>query len=131
MERKWPESARWTENDISERSYRNRERIDASIARAMSYLTDPEKKKRIGVRLCVRCYYSGGTMAGQAFTSWNCRVCLKDQINWPNTNPPLACNPCAEKYKICKECGADIYMRVRRNNTQQLQAQAGLTNEKE
>lgn len=116
MERKWPESARWTENDVANEGYRNREQMDILIARAMSYLMDSEKSKRLHAGLCSCCFYKGSGLAGQAFTEWNCRVCLKDQPSWPNTATPLACDKCSEKYKLCKTCGADLYLRVKRSN---------------
>lgn len=117
---KWPESARWTENNVSERGGRNRERMDMSIARAMNYLMDGEKGKRLEQRLCPACFYGGSNMAGQAFTEWNCRVCLEDQPNWPNTAVPMICRPCSSTHKLCHVCGADLYLRVRRNNVTRL-----------
>ncbi len=126
---KWPETARWTEHDVGERGYRNREQMDFSIARAMSYLLDNEKKKRIGALLCKTCFYSGGRMAGQAFTEWNCRVCLKDQPDWPNTGTPLACEKCAREHNICKECGADLWLRVRRSNCKLIDSKGGCKSE--
>lgn len=116
MDRLWPPSAKWKEDDVSYKSYSNKERMDFSVARAMNYLTDPDKQKRLKEGYCPCCYYSGGKMAGQAFTQWNCRACLKTQPEWPNTATPLVCKKCSEKHKICVECGADIFLRVRRNN---------------
>lgn len=114
---KWPETARWTENDVSYKGGSNKERIDFSVARAMNLLTDPDKKKRREQGLCSWCYYDGGRMAGQAFTDWNCRACLKDQPAWPNTGHPLICDQCCKRHTLCRECGADLFLRVRRNNT--------------
>lgn len=120
MDQRWNESARWTEQDVSARSFSNKEQIDFSVARAIRYLVDPERMKRLTQRLCVKCFYQGSSMAGQAMTRWNCRVCLKDQMMWPNTATPLACKSCADDHKICTDCGADLYLRVRRNNVKLL-----------
>ena len=117
MERKWPASAQWTEDDVAHQGSRNKDRIDSSVAKAMKYLTDPDKKKRLERCRCLACFYSGPSLSGQAFTEWNCRVCLKDQSMWPNTNPPLSCEDCAKKFKICLICGADLHLRVKRSNT--------------
>jgi len=116
MERKWPPSARWTEDDVAQVGFRNKERMDFSVARAMNFLMDRDKEKRLKSNLCALCFYSGPGMAGQAITGWNCRVCLKDQPLWGNTSPPLACEKCSKKHKLCTDCGADLYLRVRRSN---------------
>jgi len=116
MDRFWPDTARWTEGDVAYKGTSNRERMDFAIARAMNYLLDKDKAKRLEAHLCPCCFYSGPSMAGQAMTRWNCRACLKEQQLWPNTATPLLCVRCAKKHKLCVDCGADLYLRVRRNN---------------
>ena len=129
MDRIWPKEACWTEDDVSHTGYGNREQMDFLIARAMSYLTDPERSKRREAGLCVYCFYRGSQMTGQAFTKWNCRACLQDQGMWPNTGTPMICNFCSDKHKLCKSCGADLFLRVKRSNVLLLKGSAGVTND--
>jgi len=120
MERKWSKEFRLTENDVSDRSRSKKEQIDFNVARALQYLSDPDKRKRLESGNCIACFYGGSSLAGQAFTDWNCRACLKDQASWPNTNPPIVCDACSKKHKICKGCGADLHLRIKRSNVEPL-----------
>lgn len=122
MERIWPKSAKLTENDVSEKGWRAKERIDSSVARAISYLVDPNKKDRIEKGLCKLCFYSGSKISGAAMTKWNCRACLQNQGLYGCLAVPEVCDKCSKKYSLCKECGSDIHLRVRRNNTNLLDA---------
>ena len=73
---------------------------------------DPKKQERVAACLCKRCMYST-TLAGQAFTSWKCGICEKEDLN-SNTDTPVLCLNCAKQHKLCMDCGTDLNGKDRR-----------------
>jgi len=91
-----------------------KDRIESVLLRANKYKHDPDKKDRLSSQQCVWCFYTP-TMAGQAFTSRECGLCGRD-MKFGNTNTDAFCKDCAKEHGLCKHCGGDIKMRVRRRN---------------
>lgn len=100
-------------NSVNLATCRNRERVAALRVMLTNLDTDPERAKRLAQYTCALCWYASGGMSGQAFSDWTCRVC-GDKYSHPNTATPRVCHQCAEKHKLCHECGADMGMKARR-----------------
>lgn len=84
------------------------ERYAANMQNRLNqYQADDRKASRIRDRLCRTCYYLRGGLAGQAFTSYTCQECGKEQSH-PNTAVPKYCAACSDKYGACQDCGADM-----------------------
>ena len=108
---------RLTEGRVSELSFRHKEYAQFKIARALAYLIDKDKSARLKALTCSYCFYfNSGSLAGQAFTEWTCEVCEKDQMH-SNTGVPIACDACAKRHSLCKECGSDLHGRCRRKGS--------------
>ncbi|MGG4438389.1 hypothetical protein AAXE64_27945 [Priestia megaterium] len=69
------------------------------------YDIDLEKESRLNQQLCKTCHYLKSSMAGQAFTKYNCQHCGEEHHH-PNTNVPKYCPACSDKFDMCKKCGA-------------------------
>lgn len=73
---------------------------------------DPEKHNRVQSCLCRMCYY-GSRIGGHAITVEPCMCCGEEQT-YGSTNTDALCLNCAKTTGLCKHCGADIELRVRR-----------------
>ncbi len=80
---------------------------------ATKLINDPERGARLKKGLCISCYYSSHTVAGQAITSRACMSCGKTQT-YSSTATDALCHPCAVDHDLCKKCGGDVYLRTRR-----------------
>jgi len=96
-----------TKSEIEYRLDQQRERVAATVKRALNYLNDPEKSKRHQEQYCLCCYYSEGTMAGAALTESQCGICEKE-MKWSSTHQEVLCLDCAKQYRLCRECGSTI-----------------------
>jgi hypothetical protein len=83
------------------------------IFRAMNFLRDPEKKKRVEEGECKACFYIRGKIGGAAMTTQPCGVCGKDQL-YGSTSTDKICKPCGKRTDLCVHCGGDLLMRPRR-----------------
>lgn len=90
-----------------------RHRLQHAIEYARRIQEDPDRPKRHAKGECPACYYSGGRMAGQAFTQRQCGLC-DAVILHSNTAVPVLCGPCADKHGLCRNCGGDREMKSRR-----------------
>ena len=52
----------------------------------------------------IYCDENHWTMAGDALTSWTCKLCGLSDIN-PDTDVPVICNTCANLTGRCQKCG--------------------------
>lgn len=87
--------------------------VDRVIALAAAMEEDIDKPARIARGLCPSCYYDGSRMAGAAMTTQPCAACGVDQ-HYGSTATDALCLPCATEHSLCKRCGGDREMRVRR-----------------
>lgn len=94
----------WTEASKS--------RMQSIIDLAMKLEHDPEKHNRVQSCLCRMCYY-GSRIGGAAITAEACMCCGEEQT-YGSTNTDALCLNCAKTTGLCKHCGADIELRVRR-----------------
>lgn len=79
-------------------------------------INDPDKIDRLRKHECIACYYTskiGGRIGGAACTSKPCMSCGKNEM-YGSTNTDELCLECAQKHSLCKHCGGDHAMRVRR-----------------
>jgi len=96
---------------------RNTERSKDSVAHyidtAQKLTTDSEREQREKQHLCTSCYYIP-RVSGSAVSSRPCMGCSV-VIQHGSTNVPELCLDCAKKYELCRQCGGDIKLRVRRS----------------
>lgn len=84
------------------------------IARRLQH--DPEKKKRERDQKCIHCYYVMRVrIGGAAMTTRPCALCPTEQT-FASTATDALCMPCARNNDLCKQCGGDIRLRVRRTD---------------
>lgn len=82
------------------------------IAKADEIKTDARKKERVKACECAACFYRSG-IGGAAMTNRPCMSCGKNQL-YGSTYTDVLCLDCAEMHRLCKHCGGDLEMRVRR-----------------
>lgn len=87
---------------------------ETTVTYALEYLADPEKQKREEVPECRSCFYLKRQRVGGAAMTWKpCGVCGVE-MSFGSTNTDDVCRDCAKKHELCKHCGADLHLRVRR-----------------
>jgi len=84
-----------------------------NVARKLT--EDPQKSEREARSLCRCCFYVISSAGGAAITEQPCGLCLAPQ-SYGSTNTDVLCLPCAREHSLCKRCGGDRDMRVRRRN---------------
>lgn len=82
------------------------------IEHCRKIVEDPDKEKRIKAKECVICFYSS-KVGGSVLTYHMCESCGKE-MSFVNTCVDVLCEDCAEKMRLCKHCGADMDMKLRR-----------------
>ena len=87
--------------------------VERVIALAAAMDEDIDKPARIARGLCPSCHYDGARMAAAACTTQPCAACgVPQSYGSPATD--VLCLPCATEHSLCKRCGGDREMRVRR-----------------
>lgn len=87
---------------------------DATVAKALKYLDDPDRLLRIKASQCKTCFYVLYTRMGQEVdTERPCGVCGKIESYTSTSTDPI-CYHCAVENELCKRCGGDLHMRPRR-----------------
>ena len=94
----------WTE--------RSKYAMNQVVDLAEKMTTDPDKKQRMICHECIPCYY-GSRVGGSVMTTQPCMSCGKEEM-YPSTNTDALCLDCARSHELCKHCGGDIKMRIRR-----------------
>lgn len=87
-------------------------RVESIIKRAKEIELDTLKAERIKACECKACFYSD-RIGGAAITSRPC-MCCNEMQHYGSTATNTLCKPCATKHDLCKRCGGDIELRVRR-----------------
>lgn len=114
------ERMKLTEDDINQVGWRHKEYAQISIAKAMAYLIDRDKKDRLKKQECAYCFYfCSSRIGGQAMTNWNCKACGRQDM-YGNTAVPSICNSCATKHALCTRCAGDVHMRVSRRGSERI-----------
>lgn len=88
--------------------------LESTVRRAREATEDPRKAERLAKPECVVCYYIYPDRIGGAMvTTTDCGVC-GTRIGSGNTNVDVVCPECAKANDLCRHCGADLKLRVRR-----------------
>lgn len=93
-------------NDITFASRLSESRIQETLRLANQLTNDPQRDIRLARHECKPCFYRQ-SIAGQAFTAYECKLCETTHQH-PNTNTPDLCGPCADQNHLCQRCGADL-----------------------
>lgn len=93
-------------SDIKDASRWSDMRAQEILRLADNLTNDPHRDMRLARHECKPCYYRQ-SMAGQAFTAYECKLCETTHQH-PNTNTPALCSPCADRNHLCQRCGADL-----------------------
>lgn len=72
-----------------------------------AYETDSQSVARMQARECKTCYYLKNAAAMQAFTSYTCKNCEKEEM-YQNSHVPSYCMDCSNAYSCCVRCGAGL-----------------------
>ena len=88
------------------------QRVQAYVELCEEVFLDLRRDDRLAKQECKMCFYRT-KIAGQAFTEWKCKACDRSGNN-SDTAVPELCMECAEKYRLCRHCGADIDGKDRR-----------------
>jgi hypothetical protein len=92
---------------------RSKDILGHILERAKTLQTDTEKQERLKQQECVVCYYSQ-KVGGSAMTNSSCKNCEKEML-FASTYTDELCIECAIGESLCKHCGADIELKIRRN----------------
>jgi hypothetical protein len=82
----------------------------STVEKGLLYLADPDKKTRLE---CPTCYYLLARIGGACMTTQPCGLCGTPQT-YGSTATDALCETCARRDSLCKHCGGDLHMRVRR-----------------
>lgn len=91
---------------------RAQQRVRGWLEHAAEVQADGRKAERRARLECVACFY-GGRIGGAAMTSRPCMCCGSREL-YSSTATDALCRPCATAGDLCKRCGGDREMRVRR-----------------
>lgn len=109
MQRKAPEM---TQSLMQSATARAGAYVNRILAGAKALELDERKVERIAKHECKSCFY-GGRMGGAAMTEQPCMSCTQPQL-YSSTATDVLCRPCAEYASLCKHCGGDLEMRLKR-----------------
>lgn len=93
----------------------SKSRVEEVIKQAELLIDDPQRKERKEKQLCKCCFYASARIGGAAMTTRPCMSCEKEQM-YGSTATDVLCMVCAKEGELCKQCGADVDLRVRRRN---------------
>jgi hypothetical protein len=97
-----------TKEAIKYNTQRSKEKAEYYIHKVSLYTIDKDKEQRVKGCECRTCYYIyGDRISGQAFTTYECGICHKED-RWSNTNHPEICLNCAKENELCCYCGAKL-----------------------
>jgi hypothetical protein len=109
-----------TESDILHSTDLNRYYAEARVKSSILFLSDGEKKKRLESVQCKFCFYMRtDRIGGASMTTRPCGIC-DDEMQFGSTCTDKICKKCAKEYDLCKYCGGDLEMRIRRKLRKEL-----------
>lgn len=91
-------------------------RVQNALRLAESLQNDTDRVERLKFSECKACYYISrgqGRIGGAAVTSTSCRLCAGEMV-FSSTVTEELCSPCAKKESLCRHCGGDLEMRLKR-----------------
>lgn len=87
--------------------------IQVTMEQALNATNDPRKSERLAKQECVYCFYMRSGIGGAVLSDRQCGLCDK-LVHSCNTAVDTICQECAKAHELCKNCGADIKLRIRR-----------------
>lgn len=84
------------------------------INKAAVVRADMGRTNRLSDLQCKFCFY-GSRWLGAGITTRDCTICGVES-GYPTLDTDALCAPCAAANDLCKHCGGDRKMRVRRKN---------------
>ena len=85
------------------------------LQRAAVLQEDPSKSLRLLRQECVCCYYDA-RVGGSALTKSSCIGCERNMV-FPSTCTDRLCEDCAREYNLCRHCGSDMELKIRKSWT--------------
>ena len=105
---------RYDRYTYEQRTDQKQHELSKVINLALRCGADPAKEQRLKEGKCLLCYYrEGGRVGAAAITTTECCFC-ESVLQAGNTAVDLACQNCAVKHGVCRECGADLNLKLRR-----------------
>jgi predicted RNA-binding Zn-ribbon protein involved in translation (DUF1610 family) len=98
--------------DVNAATARAKDRILRLQVQLEMLTLDPDRDDRRAAQACVVCYY-GSRIGGAAMTEANCRVC-NTEMQFGSTAVDAVCPTCARTLQLCRQCGGDREMHLRR-----------------
>jgi len=103
-----------TAQSMASATFMSARRVDDLFKLAKKLEQDPERERRIAEQRCKACFYFVG-MGGAAMTTQPCMSCQLD-VTYGSTNTSVMCLPCAQVGRMCRHCGGDIDMDMKRTD---------------
>ena len=98
--------------EYSTSSHKNH--IKSIREKLVAFDTKPDEEGRSNKQECLYCYYVGtDRIGGSAYTTTTCGICGKE-VTFSSTNTDVLCKECGKEHDLCKHCGSDMQMRLRR-----------------
>ena len=93
---------------------RSKSRVESWIKLAEEVSSDAKHDLRVKKCECKACFYAS-RVGGAAMTERACMCCGAVTL-YGSTATDVLCQECAEKHSLCKHCGGDLELRIRRKN---------------
>ena len=89
-------------------------RSDDVLEMSKNFKEDKDKKARIENCLCKNCFYiNNARIGGAAMTDRECGICSL-LMHFASTCTDDLCLTCSKRNGLCRRCGGDIDMKIRR-----------------
>lgn len=96
--------------------------VESTLRRAKRMKDDTDRERRQAQHHCVACFYEEG-IAGAAMTYRPCMCCGSNEL-YGSTNTDALCLACAKEHLLCRHCGGDIGMNMKRKTWPSMKAPA-------
>lgn len=87
--------------------------MEQLLERAENVRSDPKRIERHESSVCQMCFYCGGRVGGACVTFKQCDLCGVRMMHG-STATDAVCLECAKKHGVCRRCGADVDLKMRR-----------------
>jgi hypothetical protein len=88
--------------------------VEHILKLANAIQNDTCREERLKKHECIACFY-GSHIGGASITEQPCGLCGKTEY-YCSTSTDDICMECAKEHHLCKHCGGDLDMKVRRRN---------------
>lgn len=100
-----------TLDDVNINTHCRRDRLEE----ISNILEDVKIVERHAAQECCLCFYQSNIVM-HSFTEGKCKIC-EIEFNWPNSDTPDLCKPCAKKHKLCHYCSSEIDYKIKKKQT--------------